>query len=137
MILFVPVEPAFLVAVKEDSHLWKYAYDKRILLVSPTNLLAVLKIIADLWKVELQNRNAIAIAEKAGTLYDKFVLFTENLKTVGDHLHRATAAHTSAMGQLSEGRGNLIRQSQQLKEMGAKASKRLPDHLLNVAAEAE
>ncbi len=137
VILFVPVEPAFLVAVKEDTYLWKYAYDKRILLVSPTNLLAVLKIIADLWKVELQNRNAIAIAEKAGSLYDKFVLFTENLKMVGDHLHKASEAHSSAMGQLSEGRGNLIRQTQQLKEMGAKANKRLPEHLLNVAAEAE
>jgi DNA recombination protein RmuC len=137
VILFVPVEPAFLVAVKEDTQLWKYAYDKRILLVSPTNLLAVLKIIADLWKVELQNRNAIAIAEKAGSLYDKFVLFTENLKMVGDHLHKAADAHASAMGQLSEGRGNLIRQTQQLKEMGAKANKRLPEHLLNVAAEAE
>ncbi len=137
VILFVPVEPAFLVAVKEDAYLWKYAYDKRILLVSPTNLLAVLKIIADLWKVELQNRNAIAIAEKAGSLYDKFVLFTENLKMVGDHLHKASEAHSSAMGQLSEGRGNLIRQTQQLKEMGAKANKRLPEHLLNVAAEAE
>jgi DNA recombination protein RmuC len=94
VILFVPVEPAFLVAVKEDTLLWKYAYDKRILLVSPTNLLAVLKIIADLWKVELQNRNAIAIAEKAGSLYDKFVLFTENLKLVGDHLHKASEAHS-------------------------------------------
>ena len=137
VILFVPVEPAFLVAVKEDAQLWKYAYDKRILLVSPTNLLAVLKIIADLWKVELQSRNAIAIAEKAGSLYDKFVLFTENLKVVGDHLHKASEAHSNAMGQLSEGRGNLIRQTQQLKEMGAKANKKLPDHLLNVAAEAD
>jgi DNA recombination protein RmuC len=137
VILFVPVEPAFLIAVKEDAQLWKYAYDKRILLVSPTNLLAVLKIIADLWKVELQSRNAIAIAEKAGSLYDKFVLFTENLKLIGDHLHKASEAHSHAMGQLSEGRGNLIRQTQQLKEMGAKANKRLPDHLINISIETE
>ena len=131
VILFVPVEPAFLVAVKEDTLLWKYAYDKRILLVSPTNLLAVLKIIADLWKVEIQSRNAIAIAERAGNLYDKFVSFIVNMETVGDNLKKASDSHAAAMGQLSNGRGNLIRQTQLLKEMGAKASKKLPDHLLN------
>ncbi|HUR12821.1 MAG TPA: DNA recombination protein RmuC [Flavitalea sp.] len=131
VILFIPIEPAFLVAVKEDVSLWKYAYDRRILMVSPTNLLAVLKIIADLWKVELQSRNAIAIAERAGNLYDKFVSFTKNMEDVGENLKKAHDAHAAAMGQLSSGKGNLIRQTQQLKDMGAKANKKLPDHLLN------
>jgi len=130
VILFVPVEPAFLVAVKEDAQLWKYAYDRRILMVSPTNLLAVLKIIADLWKVELQSRNAIEIAEKAGDMYDKFVRFLENLKLVGSNLEKATDAHAKAMNQFSEGNGNIIRRVQQLKDMGAKASRKLPDELL-------
>ena len=130
VILFVPVEPAFLVAVKEDVQLWKYAYDRRILMVSPTNLLAVLKIIADLWKVELQSRNAIEIAEKAGDMYDKFVRFLESMKTVGENLNKATVAHSTAMNQLSEGNGNIIRRVQQLKDMGAKARKKLPEELL-------
>ena len=83
VLLFIPIEPAFLEAVKTDLQLWKYAYDKRIMLVSPTNLLAVLKIIADLWKVEQQNHHAIEIADKAGLLYDKFVGFIDNLELVG------------------------------------------------------
>jgi DNA recombination protein RmuC len=86
VLLFVPIEPAFLEAVKKDTNLWKYAYDKHIMLVSPTNLLAVLKIIADLWKVEQQNQNAIEIAEKAGMMYDKFVLYLESMESVGNGL---------------------------------------------------
>ena len=83
VLLFIPIEPAFLEAVKSDTLLWKYAYDKKVLLVSPTNLFSVLRIIADLWKVEQQNRNALDIADKAGSLYDKFTLFIENLELVG------------------------------------------------------
>ncbi len=135
VVLFVPVEPAFLLAVREDHLLWKYAYDKRILLVSPTNLLAVLKIIADLWKVEKQSQHAIEIAEKAGALYDKFVLFTESMDLVGTHLQKAADAHGSAMKRLSGGNGNLVKQAEQLKKMGAKANKQLPDNLLKDAGE--
>lgn len=130
VILFIPVEPAFLLAVKEDPQLWKYAYDRRILMVSPTNLLAVLKIIADLWKVERQSRHAIEIAEKAGALYDKFVRFTESLLQVGVHLRKAGEQHEEAMKRLSSGRGNLIRQAEQLRKMGASANLQLPDGLV-------
>jgi DNA recombination protein RmuC len=130
VLLFIPIEPAFLEAVKTDLQLWKFAYEKKILLVSPTNLFAVLKIVADLWKVEQQNRNAIDIAEKAGALYDKFYGFIENLESVGKKIEDATNCYTEAFKQLSSGRGNIIGRVQELKKMGAKANKQLPDRLL-------
>ena len=130
VLLFIPIEPAFLEAVKTDTQLWKYAYDKKIMLVSPTNLLAVLKIIADLWKVELQNKNAIDIAERAGLLYDKFCGFLENLELVGKKIGEAQSNYDNAFKQLSTGRGNIIGKVEELKKMGANASKQLPDRVL-------
>lgn len=130
VLLFIPIEPAFLEALKEDPRLWKYAYDKKILLVSATNLFAVLKIIADLWKVEQQNRNAIDIADKAGLLYDKFVSFTENLEIVGKKINEAGSSFDTAFKQLSTGRGNLVSKVEELKKMGANASKQLPDRII-------
>lgn len=130
VLLFVPIEPAFLEAVKKDTNLWKYAYDKNIMLVSPTNLLAVLKIIADLWKVEQQNQNAIEIAMKAGGMYDKFVLFLESMESVGNNIKNAQNAYDKAMGQLSTGRGNVVKQMEDLKKMGAAAQKQIPDKIV-------
>lgn len=130
VLLFVPIEPAFLEAVKKDTNLWKYAYDKNIMLVSPTNLLAVLKIIADLWKVEQQNQNAIEIAMKAGGMYDKFVLFLESMESVGNGIKNAQTAYDKAMGQLSTGRGNVVKQMEDLKKMGAAAQKQIPDKII-------
>lgn len=130
VLLFVPIEPAFLEAVKQDAKLWKYAYDKKIMLVSPTNLLAVLKIVADLWKVEQQNKNAIEIAEKAGLLYDKFVGFIHNLELVGKKIVEVDTAYQDAYKQLAFGRGNLVGKVEELKKMGANASKQLPDRIL-------
>jgi len=130
VLLFVPIEPAFLEAVKKDTNLWKYAYDKNIMLVSPTNLLAVLKIIADLWKVEQQNQNAIEIAMKAGGMYDKFVLFLESMESVGNNIKNAQAAYDKALGQLSTGRGNVMKQMEELKKMGADAQKQIPDKII-------
>ncbi|HEU5052554.1 MAG TPA: DNA recombination protein RmuC [Hanamia sp.] len=131
VLLFVPIEPAFLEAVKSDTFLWKYAYDKKILLVSPTNLFAVLKIIADLWKVEQQNKNAIEIAEKAGALYDKFVLFYDNFENVGKKINEASGIYETALKQLSTGRGNMIGRIEELKKMGANASKQLPERIFS------
>ncbi len=130
VLLFIPIEPAFLEAVKKDTQLWKNAYDKKIMLVSPTNLLAVLKIIADIWKVTQQTNNAVEIAERAGLLYDKFVLFLENLEIVGKKMAEAQSGYEAAMKQLSSGRGNLIGKVEELKKMGAAASKQIPDKLL-------
>jgi DNA recombination protein RmuC len=130
VLLFVPVEPAFLEAVKKDTLLWKYAYDKKIMLVSPTNLLAVLKIIADLWKVEQQNQHAIEIAEKAGAMYDKFVGFIASMEDVGKKLGDAQGAYEQAFKQLSTGKGNLVNRMEELKKMGAAAQKQIPDRVL-------
>jgi DNA recombination protein RmuC len=130
VLLFIPIEPAFLEAVKKDTQLWKNAYDKKIMLVSPTNLLAVLKIIADIWKVTQQTNNAVEIAERAGLLYDKFVLFLENLELVGKKMAEAQTGYDAALKQLSTGKGNLIGKVEELKKMGAAASKQIPDKLL-------
>jgi DNA recombination protein RmuC len=130
VLLFIPIEPAFLEAVKTDLQLWKYAYDKKILLVSPTNLFSVLKIIADLWKVEQQNKNAIEIAEKAGALYDKFHGFMENMELVGKRISDAHDTYNDALKQLSTGRGNMLSRMEELRKMGAKANKQLPERLL-------
>lgn len=130
VLLFIPIEPAFLEAVKTDLQLWKYAYDKRIMLVSPTNLLAVLKIIADLWRVEQQNHHAVEIADKAGALYDKFVGFIENLELVGKKLQDAQQSYDAAFRQLGTGKGNIIGKIEELKKMGANANKQIPSKLI-------
>lgn len=135
VLLFIPIEPAFLEAVKTDLLLWKYAYDKKILLVSPTNLFSVLKIIADLWKVEQQNKHAIEIANKAGSLYDKFAGFMDNLEIVGKRLGEAHQAYDAAFKQLSTGKGNIINRVEELKKMGASAQKQLSDKVLQDSGE--
>src|SRR5699024_312538 len=104
----------------------QYAYDKKILLISPTNLIAALKLIVDLWKREYQNRNAIEIAERGAALYDKFVNFVDSLTDIEIHLDRAKRSYESAYGQLKAGRGNLIGQTEKLRELGVKAKKTLP-----------
>jgi len=134
VLLFIPIEPAFLEAVKSDVQLWKYAYDKKILLVSPTNLFAVLKIIADLWKIEQQNKNAIDIADKAGMLYDKFATFFETFEVLGKKISEANNNYEIALKQLSTGNGNVVKRMEELKRMGANAGKQLPDRILNDSA---
>lgn len=130
VLMFIPIEPAFLEALKSDHSLWKYAYDKNILLVSPTNLFAVLRIVADLWKVEKQSRHAIEIADKAGSLYDKFAGFLENFELVGKKIEDASTAYGNAHRQLVSGRGNVTGRIEELKKMGANAAKQLPDRVL-------
>jgi DNA recombination protein RmuC len=129
VMLFVPVEPAYMIAMQHDVALWEYAYKKRILLISPTNLIAALKLVADLWQRELQNRNALLIAERGAQLYDKFVTFAESLDDLGKKLDGAQKSYGNAMSQLSTGRGNLVRQVEMLKELGVKAQKAIPSSL--------
>jgi DNA recombination protein RmuC len=131
VILFVPIEPAFLEAVKQDTGLWKYAYDKKVLIVGPTNLLLVLKIVADIWQIEKQSKNAIEIAEKAGELYDKLFGFIESMEDVGSGLKKATQFYEKAMGQLSTGKGNAIKKAEELKALGADTKKQFPDRLID------
>lgn len=128
--MFIPIEPAYLVAVKEDPELWSYAYAKRILLISPTNLIACLKLMADLWKREKQSRNAIEIVRRGELLFDKFVGFIETMQGLGSGIDKTKDLYDRAFSQLKDGRGNLISQAQQLKDLGLKANKELPQGLL-------
>jgi DNA recombination protein RmuC len=131
VLMFVPIEPAFLEGVKQDTGLWKYAYDRQVLIVAPTNLLAVLRIVADLWKIEQQSKNAIEIAELAGGLYDKFHGFITSMEAIEDSLDNAKLNYDKAFKQLSTGKGNLMGKIEEIKRKGAKASKSLPDKYLN------
>ncbi|MFH1051047.1 MAG: DNA recombination protein RmuC [bacterium] len=124
--MFIPIEPAYYSAIQGDSQLWSYAYEKRILLVSPTNLFAVLKMTEKLWQQEYQSQNAFDIAKRSGELYDKFVTFVEDLQTIGRKINEAEKSYESAMNKLQDGRGNLISRAEKLKELGAKAKKSLP-----------
>ncbi len=130
VMMFVPIEPAYMVVMEAEPDLWNYAYSRRVLLISPSNLIAALKLIYNLWQREHQNRNAIEIAERGGLLYDKFVLFVENLKQIGENISKAQKSYDSAYNQLTSGRANIISQTQQLKELGVKAKKSIPDDLL-------
>lgn len=130
VMMFIPNEPAYLLALQHEPTLWQYAYKKKVLLISPTNLIAALRLIVDLWKREYQNRNALDIAERGAALYDKFVNFIESLSDVGAHLDRAKQSYEGAFGQLSSGRGNLVRQAEMLRELGVKTKKTLPQTLI-------
>jgi DNA recombination protein RmuC len=123
VILFVPLEPAYFLALREDPTLWKYAFDRKVLLTTSTHLLAILKIVGEFWKVDLQNRNALEIAEKAGALYDKFAGFVEVMDQLGGSLEKAALNFQLARKRLSEGTGNLIKRSEELKRMGAKTNR--------------
>ena len=135
VLMFVPIEPAFALAVQSDANLFYEAFEKNIVIVSPTTLLATLRTIASIWKQEKQNKNALEIARQSGDLYDKFVGFVEDLSLIGSNIKTTQSNYDKAMKKLSEGRGNLIRKVENIKELGAKATKSLPQSLLDESPE--
>jgi DNA recombination protein RmuC len=130
VVMFVPVEPAFLLALQNDADLWANAYKQGILLVGPTTLLYIIRIVNVLWQQELQARNVKDVMDRGAELYDKFVGFVSDLESVGKNLRAADQSYGTAMKKLSEGRGNLVRQVEMLKELGVRTTKSLPRTLL-------
>jgi len=129
VMMFMPVEPAYLVAIQKDPDLWNFAYEKRILLISPTNLIAALKMIASMWLQEYQSQNVMEIARQSGALYDKFVGLIDDLQDIGSKLESTRKAYDNAMNKISTGKGNLISRAQKIKELGAKTKKEIPQEL--------
>jgi DNA recombination protein RmuC len=137
VLMFIPVEPAFIVAARNDKDLYNDAFEKNIVIVCASTLMATLRTIASIWRRENQTRNAIEIARKSGELYDKFVGFLDDLKSVGEKIQASQKSYEDAINKLTSGRGNIIRRAEELKEMGAKVSKALPAALVEKAIEAE
>ena len=129
VLIFVPVEAAFVLALDHDPEMMRDAYDRGIILVSPTTLMVTLRTIKNLWRYADQNRNAQLIADKSGALYDQFVMYIEALDDVGRHLDKSKDAWDTARKRLTSGRGNLVRRTEELKKLGAKTKKSLPDDL--------
>jgi DNA recombination protein RmuC len=129
VLMFIPVEPAFMLAISHDSELWQDAWRRNVLLVSPSTLLFVVRTVAHLWRQEQQNRNAQDIASRGAELYDKLVGFVEDLDKLGERLNQAKDVYDKAYGKFTTGRGNVIRQAEMLKVMGVKPSKQLPQKL--------
>ena len=133
VMMFIPSEAAYIAAMQADQNLWNYAYEKRILLLNPSNLITSLKLVADLWKREYQNKNATEIAERGAKLYDKFVGFLENLEKVGKNIDLAKNVYENAYKQLHTGNDNLIMQTQKLKNLGVKNKKEISQSLVDQA----
>jgi DNA recombination protein RmuC len=130
VLLFVPVEPAFALAVQYDTHLFNEAFEKNIVIVSPSTTLATLRTIASIWKQENQNRNALEIARQGGALYDKVAGFVEDMLTLGTKMRDSQKAYDGAMNKLSKGTGNLLKRTEDLKRLGLKTTKNLPPDII-------
>jgi DNA recombination protein RmuC len=133
VLLFIPMEPAFALALNEDATLYNRAFERNIVIVTPTTLLATLRTIDSMWTNQKQQENAYEIARQAGALYDKFEGFIGDLTKVGNKMKDAQSEYQNAMGKLFDGRGNIITSIEKLKKMGAKAKKSLPENILNRA----
>ena len=130
VLMFVPLEPAFLLALRERPEIFQEAYDRQVVMVTHTTLMATLRTVHGIWKNERVSRNHMEIADRAGALYEKFVGFTEDLIKVGQQMDAAKRSYSDAMGKLSEGRGNLVRQVELIKQLGAKTNKSVNTNLV-------
>ena len=133
VLMFVPIEPAFLLALKTAPNLYQEALAKNIVLVCPSTLMATLRTVAHLWRQDHQNRNALEIAKQCGSLYDKFVGFVEDLEKLGQRLDQAQTSYHDAFNKLKTGKGNLIRSAEKVRELGVKPSKNLSTPLIDTS----
>ncbi len=127
VMMFLPVEPAYLLAIQADNNLWQYAYEKRILLISPTNLIAALKLIHSMWSQEKQTKHVMEIATQGGALYDDFVMLAERLLKLGKRIDDTQISYEETMKKLKTGKGNLIGRVEKLNKLGARAKKSMPE----------
>lgn len=130
VLMFIPIEPAFLVAFQNNDKLFSDAFNRKIIVVTPTTLLATLKTIENLWRYEKQNQNARIIAERAGNIYDKFRGFIEDIEKLGKQLDTTQSTYHDALNKLNKGKGNLVNQAQQLLDLGVKVKKEIPKSML-------
>jgi DNA recombination protein RmuC len=137
VLMFVPIEPAFLLALKTAPNLYQEALAKNIVLVCPSTLMATLRTVAHLWRQDHQNRNALEIAKQCGSLYDKFVGFVDDLEKLGQRLDQAQTSYHDAFNKLKTGKGNLIRSAEKVRELGVKPSKNLSAPLIESSADSE
>jgi DNA recombination protein RmuC len=137
VLIFMPIEPSFGIAVQADAELFNYAWDRKIVLVSPSTLLATLKTVSAIWKQEKQTRNAMEIARVGGALYDKFFNFLRDMDIVSEKIRSAQKSHDEAMQKLKTGSGNIIKKVEELKKLGAKTTKELPQEHLEKAEESD
>jgi DNA recombination protein RmuC len=137
VLMFVPIEPAFLLALKTAPNLYQEALAKNIVLVCPSTLMATLRTVAHLWRQDHQNRNALEIAKQCGTLYDKFVGFVDDLEKLGQRLDQAQTSYHDAFNKLKSGKGNLIRTAEKVRELGVKPSKNLSAPLIESSTDTE
>jgi len=133
VLLFIPIEPAFAVALNMDNHLYNKAFEKNIVIVTPSTLLATLRTIDSMWNNEKQQKNALEIAKQAGALYDKFQGLLTDLISIGKRIDDSKKEYSNAMNKLFDGRGNLITSVEKLKKMGAKAKKSIPEKIVERA----
>ena len=131
VLLFMPIEGAFLLALEEDNEFFKTAYEQNIIVVSPSTLLVTLRTIEHIWRSEFQERNAKEIATSAEALYEKLVSFVEDMDKVGESIIRTQKSYDSAINKLSTGKGNLIRRAEQMRKLGLKPKKSMPELLLD------
>ncbi len=133
VLMFIPIESSFSVALQADQDLFNFAWEKRIVIVSPTTLLATMRTIASMWKMDKQSQHAFQIAEESGKLYDKFKLFMDDMVKIGNQLNTTRSSYDEAMKKLVTGRGNLVTQAEKLREMGAKNTRKIDDKIIERA----